>query len=203
MKSVAIAALVSASLVVASLGACSSSSDSTGTTGDAGGADSSTATDGSSKGDSSSSADSSIDKPDGASGCTTIVNAAPESTSATVKGDAPTATGGTIADGTYFLTEFTVYDPAGTASAPSPSGLKVTLFIKGDLMLSVQELPDATVSTFSETFVVSGTALNRTLTCPKAAPDLKAVYSVSGSKLTIYETDASSGTVAGSVYVKQ
>jgi hypothetical protein len=201
LKSVVLAVLVSASLALASLSACSSS-DTTATTSDAGGADSSSATDASSKGDTSA-ADSSTEKPDGATGCTTIVNGASESTSATVKGNAPAPTGGTIADGTYFLNEFSVYDPAGTASAPSPSGLKVTLFIQGNLMLSVQELPDGSVSTFSETFVVAGTDLNRTLTCPKAAPDLKAVYSVAGSKLTIYETDASSGTVAGSVYVKQ
>lgn len=182
------------------MSACSS--DTTATASDAGAADATSSTDGGSKADTST-GDSSTEMPDGATGCTTLTNGAPESTQATVKGAAPAATGGTIADGTYFQTEFTVYDPAGTASAPSPSGLKVTLAIKGNLMLSVQELPDASVSTFAETFVVAGTALNRTLTCPKKAPDLSAVYSVAGSKLTIYETDAMSGLVAGSVYVKQ
>lgn len=186
------------------MSACSSSDTTatTATTADAGGTDSSTATDSSSKADASS-ADSAVDKPDGATGCTTIANGAAESTSSSVKAAAPAPTGGTIADGTYFQTEFNVYDPASNASAPTPSGLRVTLFIKGDLMLSVQELPDASVATFSETFVVAGTALNRTLTCPKAKPDLAAVYSVAGSKLTIYETDPMSGLVAGSVYVKQ
>ncbi len=201
MKSFVCAILVSTSLVCVSMSACSSSSDTAATTSDAGGADATSGTDGG-KADTST-GDSSVDMPDGATGCTTITNGAAESTAATVKGAAPTATGGTIADGTYFQTEFTVYDPNGTASAPSPSGLKVTLYIKGNLMLSVQELPDASVATFSETFVVAGTALNRTLTCPKAGPDLAAVYSVAGSNLTIYETDAMSGLVAGSVYVKQ
>jgi len=34
-------------------------------------------------------------------------------------------------------------------------------------------------------------------------PDLKAVYSGTGTKLVIFETDASSGVVAGNVYVRQ
>jgi hypothetical protein len=140
---------------------------------------------------------------DGAIVCNAVVNRAAESTTSTVKGAAPAATGGVIADGTYFQTQLNVYDPMGMASAPAPSGLKVTLVIAGTLMQSVQELPDGSIQTFSESFTLSGTALNRTLSCPKAAPDLKAVYSVMGSTLVIYETDPSSSLVAGSVYAKQ
>jgi hypothetical protein len=93
---------------------------------------------------------------DGGGGCNTVFNAAPEATTSTVKGEAPTATGGTIAEGTYFQTELNVFDPNGTASAPSPSGLRVTLVIKGNVMSSVQELPDGSTATFTETFVVRG-----------------------------------------------
>lgn len=182
------------------MSACSSS-DTTATASDGGSADATSPRDGGPKADTST-ADSSTES-DAAAGCNAVVNGASESTASTVKGTAPTATGGTIADGTYFQTEFNVYDPAGPAEAPSPSGLKVTLVIKGSLMQSVQELPDGSVATFTETYVIAGTALNRTLSCPKAAPDLSAVYSVSGGTLTIYETDATSGLVAGSVYVKQ
>lgn len=153
--------------------------------------------------DAATPADASGTDAGGGGACNALVNGAPEATANTVKGPAPTATGGTIVDGTYFQTEFTVYDPAGTASAPSPSGLKITLAIKGDLMESIQTLPDGSTDTFAETFVTSGTALDRTLTCPKKTPDLKAVYSVAGSKLTIYETDPKSKLVAGSVFVKQ
>jgi hypothetical protein len=140
---------------------------------------------------------------DGAAGCNTITNGAAESTTSTKKSTAPAATGGTIVDGEYYLDEFNIYEPMGTASAATPSGLKVTLVIKGNLMQSAQELPDGATDTFSETFTVSGTKLDRTLTCPKAAPDLAAVYSVNGSKLTIYETDPKSMLVAESIYTKQ
>lgn len=201
MKSLVCSILVGASLVGISLSACSSS-DTAATTADAGTADSaSSPTDAASKADTST-ADSATEGPDGGE-CNSVVNGAAESTSSTVKAAAPTATGGTIAEGTYFQTEFNLYDPTATASAPSPSGLKVTLVIKGGVMDSVQELPDGSVASFRETFVVSGTDLNRTLTCPKAKPDLKAVYSVTGTKLVIFESDATSGIVAGSVYVKQ
>jgi hypothetical protein len=188
---------------------CSSSSDSSSSPGaaDSGAAvaDAGSSSDGSTK-DAATTADTGA-KDAGtdavASGCNALVNSAPESTQSTIASAAPAATGGTIVDGTYFLTEFNLYDPAGSASAPEPSGLKVTLAIHGNEMDSIQTLPDDSSDTFAETFVVSGTDLNRTLTCPNPGPDLQAVYSVTGNTLTIYETNATSQLVAGSVYVKQ
>jgi hypothetical protein len=194
--------LVGAALVGVSVSACSSSSNGTSSGTDAGDSDSASPIDAASRADTST-ADASTDASDSGGECNAVVNGAPESTSSSVKAAAPAPTGGTIADGTYFQTEFNVYDPSSNASAPSPSGLKVTLVIKGNLMESVQELPDGSVDRFAETFLTSGTALNRTLTCPKSAPDLAAVYSVSGNTLTIYETDPASMIVAGSVYMKQ
>ena len=141
---------------------------------------------------------------DGGGACNNVTQGATEATTSTVASAAPAATGGTILPGTYFLKEIDVYDPAGMASAAMPSGLTVTLVITGNVMDSVQDLPDGT-QTFSETFTVDATtkALNRVLTCPKPGPDLAAKYSVTGTGVTIYETDPMSMTVAGSIYVKQ
>lgn len=139
----------------------------------------------------------------GETACNTVVNGAPEATSGTVDGDAPTATGGTIAPGTYFQTNFTVYDPGGAASGPSPSGLHATLVIAGNVMDLVIDLGDGVDRTFRETFTVNGTVLDRLLSCPKPGPDIAAKYSVSGNQLIVYETDPSSGLVAGSTFVKQ
>jgi hypothetical protein len=196
LKNLAYAVLVGASLVGVSLSACSSTS--TPTPGDA---DAASAADAAP--DTRTSDAATADSSDGSTACNALVNAASEAMASTVKSAAPTATGGTIVDGTYFLTDITLYDPAGTASAPEPAGIQVTLAITGNLMESVQTYPDDSSDTFAETFVVNGTALNRTLTCPKAAPDLSAVYSAAGNKLTIYETDPKTSLVAGSVYVKQ
>jgi hypothetical protein len=138
---------------------------------------------------------------DGGAACNAVTQAATEAMTSTIKSAAPTATGGMILPGTYYLTELNVYDPAGPASGPMPSGLTVTLVIAGNVMDSVQDLPDGT-QTFSETFSVNGTTLKRDLTCPKPGPDLAAKYTVTGTGITIYETDPMSMTVAGSVYVK-
>lgn len=179
--------------------ACSSSEATPATSSGDGGAPGS-----SSEPEDSGSGKADVEEPgDSGSACNTLVNEAPEATSSTVKGNAPKATGGTIADGKYFLTEFTLYDPSGSDSEPSLSGMKTTLSISGKVMSSIIDIGDGTDRTFSETFAVNGTKLDRTLTCPKSGPDLAAVYSVNGNTLTIYETDSSSGTVAGNVYEKQ
>jgi hypothetical protein len=153
--------------------------------------------------DAASEAESDASSSDGGA-CNNVTQAATEATTATIASAAPAATGGTILPGTYFLKEIDVYDPAGTASAAMPSGLTVTLVITGNVMDSVQDLPDGT-QTFSETFTADTTTkvLARLLTCPKPGPDLAAKYSVTGTGLTIYETDPMSSTVAGSIYVKQ
>jgi hypothetical protein len=206
VKNVVGAILCGASLIVFSASACSSSSTTSGSgTDDAASPETGTDTDADHPTDSGGTTDTGATDSGADSGgaCNDLVNGAPESTSSTIMGDAPTALGGTIADGTYFQTELNVYDPAGPAQAPSPSGLKVTLAIKGNLMTSIQTLPDDSTATFAETFVVSNTDLNRTLTCPKPGPDLQATYSVEGSILTFYETDPGSGLVAASVFKKQ
>lgn len=140
---------------------------------------------------------------DGNTACNGLTQKATEANMATIKSAAPPGSGGTILPGTYFLKEIDVYDPAGTASPPSPSGLITTLVIAGNVMDSIQDLPDGSSQAFSETFSVNGSVLTRNLTCPKVAPDLAATYTVTASGITIYETDPMSTLVAGSVYAKQ
>ena len=188
-----------------SISACSSSESSppAASTDGGGGSDSPSASEAASPVDAASdSKPAEAAAPDGSAECNAIANAAPEATQATIKGNAPAATGGTIAAGTYFLTEFTLYDPAGTASSPEPSGMHATLMIAGNVMDSVMDLGDGVDRRFSETFTVNGTDVDRVLTCPKPGPDLDAAYSVTGKNLVIYETDPS-GNVAGSTWVKQ
>jgi hypothetical protein len=206
VKTIVCVCLLASSLVAASLSACSSDStddepdDTSSPDGSTTQNDSGTTP----KNDAAAPVTDTGTKDTGPGGaCNTLTNTATEANQSTVKGNAPAATGGTIADGTYFLSEFVLYDPTGTDEAPSPSGLNVTMSIKGTAMDSIQTLPDSTSQTFAETFVTNGTKLQRTLSCPKAGPDLEAVYTVAGNKLTIFETDPNSKLVAGNVYTKQ
>lgn len=196
MKTFLSAVLIGTSLIGVLATACSESKETPATAGTDGGGSSST------KKDASSEA-STEDEGDGApKTCSTAMNGAMEATASTVAKAAPAATGGTIADGTYYLTEFNLYDPTGDASPAAPSGMRTTLVIAGNKMESVQEIGGETM-TFAETFTVDGTALKRILMCPTEEPDLEAVYSVTGTSLTIYESDPDSKLVAGSVYIKR
>ena len=199
MKKLILVLVAGASLVGTSLVACSSSTTDAGSTTpvtEAGSEDVVTATDAPAADEASS---------DGSAACNALVQAATQANMANIMSAAPTATGGTILPGTYFLTEVDVYDPASAASPPSPSGFVTTLVIAGNVMNSIQDLPDGSSQTFSETFTANLTdkTLARVLTCPKPGPDLAAKYSVTGTGLIIYETDPVSMLVAGSVYAKQ
>jgi hypothetical protein len=184
------------------LAACTSDDASSSTSTDAGDAAVAPTDGGGSSSSSSSSGDSGPTVNDGGA-CNTLVNAAPESTIETVKGNAPAATGGTITDGTYFQTKFVIYDPTSNASPPEPGGLKATLKITGKTMDLVLDLGDGENKTFTESFTTNGTAVDRVLSCPKVGDDLKAVYSVAGNELVLFETDPNTKTVAGSTFVKQ
>ncbi len=190
--------LASAVAALALLGACTSSDPSPSTTTDAGDAAPAAPTEdgAAAAGDAGASAN------DGGP-CNTLPNDAPESTIETVQGNAPPATGGTIADGTYFQTKFVIYDPTSNASPPEPGGLKSTLRITGKTMDLVLDLGDGENKTFTESFTTTGTTLDRILSCPTTGKDLEAVYSVAGSELVVYETDPNTKTVAGSTFVKQ
>ena len=211
MKKLILVLVAGASLVGTSLVACSSSTTDAGSTTpvtEAGSEDVVTATDApaaDAPNDGAAAADAAEASSDGSAACNALVQAATQANMANIMSAAPTATGGTILPGTYFLTEVDVYDPASAASPPSPSGFVTTLVIAGNVMNSIQDLPDGSSQTFSETFTANLTdkTLARVLTCPKPGPDLAAKYSVTGTGLTIYETDPVSMLVAGSVYAKQ
>jgi hypothetical protein len=205
LKNLVIAIIAGAAFVSASLVACSSSDTSAPAAGsDAGGADVFAQPDSPANVPLDAHADVvSEASSDGSAACNGVTQAATEATTSTIASLAPAPTGGTILPGTYFLKELNIYDPAGPASAAMPSGLTVTLVIAGTVMNSVQDLPDGSSQTFSETFTVTDKTLKRDLTCPKAGPDLAAVFSVTAGGLVVYETDPVSKLVAGNVYAKQ
>jgi hypothetical protein len=146
--------------------ACSSSSSPSDTGTDGGEADSATS-DGSAAQDSatadSAPADSSPDDAsDGGTACNTLANIAQTITIQQVASDPPTAQGGTFADGTYAMTDVTIY--TGTQGPTGPSGTsKTTIQISGD---TFQVVNDGTPGTRTVSAVVSGTSVTATDTCP-------------------------------------
>src|SRR5437868_12357006 len=94
---------------------CSSSSGDAPASGDSGGVDTFVPGDGAGTDSAASDAPSdggTTDAIDDAGGCNTLENAAPKITATKSTAAMPAAAGGTIADGTYFLTAETAYEAA-------------------------------------------------------------------------------------------
>lgn len=87
-----------------------------------------------------------------------------------ISGDPPVATGGTIVDGTYDLTEYSVY--VGTAGSPGPTGItaKETARIAGGKIDEIREIggtgKTTTVTTTSSVYSVTGATFAETDVCP-------------------------------------
>jgi hypothetical protein len=141
---------------------CSSGSTST-TPEDAGHGDSSTPQ------DAGGGQDAGIDSPveaeaaaEAATVCNTLANAAPAVPVQTFAQDPPTPLGGTIADGTYWMTEAAIYTgPDGPSGTNGTS--QTTIQITGDTIqvVSAGDPPTRTV-----TIATSGTSYTSTDTCP-------------------------------------
>jgi len=142
--------------------ACSSSSADDTTT-DSGADTSTDASDGSAPLDSATT-DGSDSSPDDASddACNTIANIAQTITIQQVASAPPAAQGGTFVDGTYTMTDVTIY--TGPQGPTGPSGTsKTTLQITGT---TFQVVNDGTPGTRTVTAVVSGSSVTATDTCP-------------------------------------
>jgi len=115
-------------------------------------------------GSSSSSSGSSSSSSGGSSGsCNALANAAPAVTVEQVAGDPPATLGGSIASGTYFLTNFTNYTGSVTGSSGS---VQTTIQINAG---TIQVVTSGTPTTRTETLSTSGSNFTTTDTCPDTA----------------------------------
>jgi hypothetical protein len=87
-----------------------------------------------------------------------------------VVGEPPVATGGTVVDGVYDLTDYTVYVGAGGVGGPTGITAKATIRISGDKLDEVIELggtgKTATTKRSSSAYSASGATIAETLLCP-------------------------------------
>jgi hypothetical protein len=105
-----------------------------------------------------------------------------------VAANAPPATGGAIANGTYHLVDMTLYTGPGGATGALPVLLKQTVAIHGNTADTIAEF-GATTASATATFVTSGASVTSTGTCPSAGAPEIATYSVNGTSLVMFKVN--------------
>jgi len=99
-------------------------------------------------------------------------------------GSYPAAQGGTIADGTYVLTQFEIYPP-GSVDAYKRTQ---TIVLSGNKMEAVTKRDNEPEERSSGTWTAAGTELTISVTCPQSAT-VKLGYSASSTELKFFESD--------------
>jgi len=116
--------------------------------------------------------------------CNALVNLGTDVPILTEAAVPPPAMGGAIADGTYVVTSATLYTGPNGASGPSGKSVRMTVAIAG--MRGDSVLDDMNRSA---TFVIAGTKLKSTATCPGTGTD-EVDYSATPESLTLYLIDS-------------
>jgi hypothetical protein len=123
------------------------------------------------------------------SSCATAAMAAPVPVT-TVASDPPSPQGGTVAPGTYLLTDYTSY--TGSNGSSGPAGFDVTLALSLDGTRFRLWVHGNQPETTEGTYTVQGTTLTLTPTCPLGIGPEDAQFTASGNSLKMFEK-ASSG----------
>jgi len=147
-------------LVPASLGACSSDEGAPTSGSDAAVAETSTGADTSTPVDGGGGTDTSTPVDSGA--CTSAVNGGTVIPETAGSGAFPTPAGGTILDGTYYLTKHEVYPPG----APDANMRKRTWVFSSGTFQAVNDDIGKPATKLSGTMAVSGAKVTLTVTCP-------------------------------------
>jgi hypothetical protein len=150
-------------------------------------------------------ADAGVITVDAGPACNDLVAAAPSvNYSLSDQGSPPAATGGTIVDGTYYLTSYTIYGAGSVGPGfTANQATSVTLEIAGTAWTQVQVyLIESTSSTVSTNFVaaVSGTAITLTPSCPEGPPT-NATYDATSSAIQLVANTG--GFTLSEKFVKQ
>ncbi|MGZ3475801.1 MAG: hypothetical protein ACXWUG_17315 [Polyangiales bacterium] len=112
--------------------------------------------------------------------CNALANSAPPITSTSSMATFPSGTGGTIADGTYFMTAETVYgSSAGTMH-------QETLAIAAGSMQIVKIGVTTPIDRTTWSYTTAGTTLTMTRTCPSAKTQMLG-FTADATTLTTYD----------------
>lgn len=125
--------------------------------------------------------------PDAGTACNTLANGASFVTVTPVASGVPTGTGGTIADGHYFMTKLEGY----TGTVIGSLKMKQTLDLCAGVGQLVGDEAGPPVYHKSFTFKTTGTAIDVTTTCSTQSPNVDVKYSsytATPTTLTFYST---------------
>ena len=137
--------------------------------------------------------------------CNTLQNTAPVVHIDLAPGTAPKPTGGTVPDGTYYVTKYDVYGAPGTgdAGATTANTYQGASVVKSGMYNVVNATNGAVSQASSGTISESGTQIMLEQTCPSPATVPFAGYSSDGTKVvTLIGTPGLQGT-AVFTYTKQ
>ncbi len=117
-------------------------------------------------------------------GCGTVPNSGTDAPEVAGTGTMPSPQGGTIVDGTYFLTRFEIYPPGSVDAYKRRHALK---FENGKVE-SVTSRDGSPEQRNSGTFTTSGTNLVMTVDCPGAGSVTKG-YTATATEFWMFESD--------------
>jgi hypothetical protein len=133
--------------------------------------------------------------------CNALVNGAPQVTANQVASVAPPATGGTLVDGTYFLTSVTIYTGFGGATGPTGSAESVTLQLASGIAQSVAGSSGSVSHETATLTPTSPTTLTASTTCP--APKTPTTLSYSATATSFFAQSTFGSTTILEAFTKQ
>jgi hypothetical protein len=123
--------------------------------------------------------------PTPAAGCNQIDNDANAVGAQMVASAAPAPIGGAITDGTYHLTDVSLYTGVGGNSGPLALSIKQTISIHGD-SVDVAEEANGKVTRLTEVITLAGSSVSMARTCPSAMQGGSGTYSVKGNAFVLF-----------------
>jgi hypothetical protein len=144
---------------------------------------------------------------DAQASCSPICNAASPVSAIGVAGSPPAATGGTIADGTYYLTSRGVYLGAdgGTDGGTLYTVQETVVLSTSNGITFLQDIQNNNGQpngAGTASLVASGNTVYLTELCPNTAQK-PVPYTASGNTFIFYDTDGPNGAAQESVFTKQ
>lgn len=121
--------------------------------------------------------------------CNAVVNGASMVSKTTNAGPTPTMTGGTIVDGTYFLTHMDRYN----GSTGSSVHQETWGFSGGNVQIVTLKDTDGTTLHYSGTYATADTTMTLNVTCP-GVQSLSGAYTATATQLVLVNADDANET---------